>query len=130
MGKMRILYVDDDPTHICLMCKIMDNSNFEVVPALSAQNAMEIFEKDNAESLKVLISDWIMPDMDGLELIQKVNELYPEKICYMLSSSTCIDILKPYVDKGIIKKYFQKPVDKELLLREMNKIRNSLTVSW
>lgn len=129
MEKLRILYVDDDPVHICLMCRIMDKSDYEVVAASSAKNAIAILEQDDTKSLKVLISDWIMPEMDGLELIQYVNDLYPDKVCYMLSSSAKIDTLKPYVEKGVIRKYFQKPVNKKLLLKEMDNIRNLLALN-
>lgn len=124
MDKQKILYVDDDPMYICLMCRIMRDSKFEIIPACSAKDAIAIL-KDTPE-LKVIISDWIMPEMDGLELVQYIKDVYPDKICYMISSSTEIDRLKPFEEKRIIQKYFQKPVDKTLLINEIESICDSI----
>ncbi len=117
MGKQKILYVDDDPIHISLMCGLMRNSNFEIIPANSAKDAISILKEDL--ELKIVISDWVMPEMDGLELVQHINDKYPDKICYMLSSSDEIDKLKYFEEKGIIRRYFRKPINKTLLMSDL-----------
>jgi DNA-binding NtrC family response regulator len=96
----------------------MVKNNFEIVSASSAEDAISILQED--PELNIVISDWVMPGMDGVELVQYVNDIYPDKICYMISSSNEIDKLKHYEEQGIIKKYFPKPVNVNLLLNEMD----------
>ncbi|QGY45665.1 response regulator [Maribellus comscasis] len=127
MKKIKILYVDDDPAHILLMCRVLLESNFELVPACSAKDAISIL--NNSPELKIVISDWVMPEMDGLELVQYVNESYPDKICYMLSGSNRTDKVKNLEEKGFIRKYFPKPVNKEILMKEMDNISSLLNLN-
>ncbi len=126
MEKTKILYVDDDPIHICLVCGIMGDSKFEVVPAASAEEAISILKRD--PELKIVISDWIMPEMNGLELVKYIKNIYPEIVCYMITSCLEVNRLFHYEKEGIIKKIFKKPVNRYQLLSEMEDASNVLLV--
>ncbi|MEZ4602193.1 MAG: response regulator [Desulfobacterales bacterium] len=56
------------------MLKILSKNNFEVTEALNARDALEKMAK---ESFSLLISDIVMPDMNGLELLKLVKDQWP-----------------------------------------------------
>ena len=64
-GKGSILIVDDEPSLLMLTSKILDSYGYDTRCAESAQIALEILEN---ESFDVLLSDVIMPNMDGYQL--------------------------------------------------------------
>ncbi|MEZ4565689.1 MAG: response regulator [Desulfobacterales bacterium] len=64
MNKGAKVLVVDDERRICHnVKKILSKNNFEVTEALNAQDALEKMAK---ESFSLLISDIVMPDMNGL----------------------------------------------------------------
>lgn len=72
--KYKILYVDDEEINL----RIFKNSfrrDFTIYLALSAQEALEILDK---EKIDVVITDQRMPEMTGVELLKKINEIHSE----------------------------------------------------
>ena len=67
---MKILIAEDDPVSAKILQFTLENGGHEVVAATSGQVAWERF---NAEPVRVVISDWMMPDLDGLELCGKIR---------------------------------------------------------
>ena len=63
----KIIVVDDEGRICENVKKILSGSTYEVVQALSAQEALE---KMARESFSLLISDIVMPGMNGLELLK------------------------------------------------------------
>jgi response regulator RpfG family c-di-GMP phosphodiesterase/DNA-binding CsgD family transcriptional regulator len=107
----KILIVDDDPTSLAIISKILISSSdkYEIFTADSGVDALKIvyFEKPH-----LIISDWIMPIMSGLELIHQIKsnqdtQYIPVVIC----SGQKLDIndLKTALDYGAIE-YVRKPI--------------------
>ncbi|MBW1692714.1 MAG: response regulator [Deltaproteobacteria bacterium] len=72
MGEAAKIIVVDDEEKICKSVeKILVKNNYEVIHATSAKEAMEKMAK---ESFSLLISDIVMPDMNGLELLKMVKK--------------------------------------------------------
>lgn len=119
MEHFKVLCVDDDP--LCLVLfKWMFRKDFKVVVVGSANEAIVALSED--PSIKVVVSNWMKCGMNGVDLILFVNNTYPGKTCFMLSSCADCSEIEPYVRLGAIKRYFQKPLDKTLFLQEMKKI--------
>ena len=74
-GNEKILIVDDEPALTELSSKILQNKGYKTFAANSGKEALSILEK---EKIDLLISDIIMPEMDGYQLSEKVSEEYPE----------------------------------------------------
>jgi len=89
--------------------------------------ALDHFEK-NKEDYQLVITDWRMPNLNGLELIKKVKKLNP-KVRTILMSAYEVEnepVFKKFVDEGIIDKFIQKPMTMNYLCREVD---NQLQVS-
>jgi PAS domain S-box-containing protein len=70
-GRARIVVVEDQPDTLEMLAAILERQGYEIVACSSAEEALEIFER---QEFDVLISDVGMPSMDGLELIKTLRE--------------------------------------------------------
>lgn len=68
---MRVLVADDDITSRLLLSETLSAWDYDVEVAVDGLEAMAILDKDDAPRLVVL--DWMMPGMDGLELCRKIK---------------------------------------------------------
>jgi DNA-binding response OmpR family regulator len=84
--KKKILLVDDDSFLLNMYCLKFEKSNYEVVPALSSQDAISKL-KDGFKP-DILIFDVVMPGMDGIDLLSAVRSqhLADQAKCLMLTN--------------------------------------------
>ena len=81
----RILVVDDDEFILEILEKIVHREGFEVASVLSAKEALQKLENGNFDAV---ISDIVMPDMDGIELLKEVKEKHPSIKMLMITGHT------------------------------------------
>ena len=74
-GRNRVLLVDDDPAQIRTLTDCLDIEDLEAAPCMSGEQALE---RCRAEGLNVAIIDLRLPDMEGLELLQRLRDINPE----------------------------------------------------
>lgn len=67
----RVLIVDDDSIVRHLLTAAVQRAGFE---AIEAEDGAEAFEKIRDQDLRLVVSDWQMPNMDGLQLCRKIRE--------------------------------------------------------
>ncbi|WP_270937901.1 ATP-binding protein, partial [Falsiroseomonas oryzae] len=72
-----ILLVEDEPALLSLAERALRRAGFDVLPAASAEDALELLEK-GAPTPIALVSDVVMPGMDGLALAAKLRERDPD----------------------------------------------------
>ncbi len=70
-----ILFVDDHEVLARLSCGILEMQGYKAVSAYSAQDALEKFDQDNFD---LLVTDFRMEGMNGLELAKRVHEKNPQ----------------------------------------------------
>lgn len=69
-----ILFVDDHEVLARLSCEILQMQGYRAVSAYSAQDALEKFEKNNFD---LLVTDFKMEGMNGLELAKRIHQKNP-----------------------------------------------------
>ena len=113
---MRILIAEDDKDSQKLLARILQKENYEVVIADDGQAAWETFQR---EDFRLVITDWIMPRMKGLELCEKIRAKEKPGYVYIIlvtSMEEKADLVRA-LDAGA-DDYVTKPYDKgELLAR-------------
>ncbi len=67
---MRVLIADDDPISRRLLHRTLTQWGYEVTEAGDGAEAWRIFEE---RDFPLVISDWVMPGMDGLELVRRIR---------------------------------------------------------
>lgn len=71
----RVLVVDDDPLVLAAMVRQL-RGHFEVCTAASAEEALTMLA-DDGKGVRIVLSDFMMPGMDGAELMQQVGQRFP-----------------------------------------------------
>ena len=71
MVKQLVLVVDDDPLILRVVSTVLDLEEFEVVTAHSAEEALSCLASARPQ---VVVSDVMMPDMDGFELCERIRQ--------------------------------------------------------
>ena len=81
----RIIILEDDPMIAEIYFKKFSNSGFEVFPAKTAEEALGIIKREKVE---VIMTDLIMPKMDGFQLIEELrNGRYDQDIKIIVTSN-------------------------------------------
>lgn len=91
---MKILVVDDDDFVVQMLERTLSQAGHEVYTASNGVKALEIL---GAEKVRFVISDWLMPGIDGLELCRRVRSgAFPEYVYFILltTQNTIDDIVK------------------------------------
>jgi len=113
---MRILVAEDDVGSRRLVKVRLVAAGHEVVDVADGQSAWELFQR---EFFQIVITDWMMPKLDGPSLIQKIRASNRENYTYIILLTAIDD--KPKVVMGLeagADEYLTKPFDaKELVAR-------------
>lgn len=106
----KLLYVDDETINLELF-KLNFRKHYEVFTTISPFETIGIIEK---ESIKVVVIDFKMPVINGMQLIEKIKALMPEVVCIILSGYLESEIV---TDKSKVFDYIMKPFNKEEVLK-------------
>jgi DNA-binding response OmpR family regulator len=101
----KIIVVDDEKRICHNVKKILSKSNYEVTHALSAREALDKMAK---ESFSLLISDVVMPETNGLELLKMVKEQWPLTKAVMMTAYASPDTAVKAIRLGALD-YLPKP---------------------
>lgn len=71
----KILVLDDETSILLMLKKMLERAGHEVEIALNGSDGMELFKKNKPD---LLITDIIMPNKDGLEVVLELRKKYPE----------------------------------------------------
>ncbi len=78
----------------------------EIFTSPTAERAAKLFDEDHFD---VLVTDLILPGMDGLELIQKIKKAHPETICLIITAAAEVDSTIKALQYGV-DNFLKKPV--------------------
>ncbi len=107
----RILVVDDEEIIIRSCLRILSGSDYEVD---SAPNGLEALRKLNDSQYDMMILDIMMPNMDGLEVLQRAKEAHPDLDVIMVTGLSQIDTAVRAMKLGAFD-YLPKPFDPDEL---------------
>ena len=120
----RILVVEDDEISSVIVVKLLNQMGFSNV--LLAKNGNHALNKLYLNKMDLIISDWQMPDMDGLELykVAKREGLLDQVPFLMVSSENERDRITEALQAGL-SDYILKPVSFTTLRDKVEKLLNS-----
>ncbi len=122
-GTETILLVEDDEMLLHLVTAMLEESGYTVLAAATSELA-ESFAREYPSPIHLLISDMIMPVMNGMTLATRLLPLRPEIKTLFLSGYTA-DIIS---DQGVLKEdinFLQKPFSFEMLTTKVRDILDS-----
>lgn len=120
--QIKILLVDDDKPSIESIRNVLEEFGFVCQVAQSGLEAIEVFKDINPD---VVVSDFRMPDLDGIELMTRL---------YTLKESTYVVLITGYLDSEVENKarergayeVFSKPLETFRFLTMMTDIENKI----
>lgn len=115
---LRVLYVEDDIS-LREEVSIFLSDIFESVDL--ATNGKEGLEKLALNSYHIVITDIRMPIMDGIEMIEKIKELYPNQPILVTSAHNEIEYLIKLINLGV-DNFITKPLQSEQVFKVLHKI--------
>jgi len=110
---MDIIIAEDNPVSAKLMQKMLKTDG-KIHPASNGNEAFEILRKTDS---RIIISDWMMPGMDGITLCKKIREEFSSTYIYIIlltSKSNIDDTISAFeagADDYIIKPYNPKELN-------------------
>jgi len=105
---IHILYVDDEESNLRIF-KTAFKRKYTIHTATSAQEAIDILKE---YPIHILITDYKMPQMSGVELLEYTVERYPNLIRMILTGFADIEAIVRAVNKSGIYQYITKPWDR------------------
>ncbi|MGA2358204.1 MAG: HD domain-containing phosphohydrolase [Terriglobales bacterium] len=120
MPKDRILVVDDEETIREMVCSMLSLAQFQTRAAANGVEALAVLE--SGEEFDLVLSDLMMAEMDGIVLLERVKERYPDMPIVMLTAVLDIEVALQALRNGAYD-YLPKPFEREQLL---NTVRRAL----
>jgi diguanylate cyclase (GGDEF)-like protein len=122
----RILLVDDEPTQRLIMARLLKRAGYQVE---TAGNGKEALEKIAAGDFQLMITDWEMPEMDGIALCRALRATSGKGYIYtiLLTARDAIEHVVTGLQSGA-DDYLTKPVIEPELMARLNTGRRIVTL--
>ncbi|MCA1937471.1 MAG: response regulator, partial [Dechloromonas sp.] len=104
--RYRLLIVDDEPGIVRALNRVFRQENYEVVTAGSGEEGLQRMAEG---SFHLVISDFMMPGMDGARFLREVKQRSPETIRIMLTGHANTDAVMGAINEGAVYKFILKP---------------------
>ena len=118
IGTENILVVDDEPDLLSLSTEILKKQGYNVFAAHNANQALKILE---TSAVDLMISDVIMPDINGYQLAAAVEEKYPH-IKIQLASGFTDNYHLGMIDHELHQNLLRKPFNSNILLKRVRSL--------
>lgn len=98
---MKVLAVEDDPVALAVLTRTLRKLGHEVITAGNGEEALALLE---TEPVRMVVSDWMMPGMDGLELCRRVRARLGRDYVYFVlltSREPSVDNQREAIEGGV-----------------------------
>jgi signal transduction histidine kinase/DNA-binding response OmpR family regulator len=98
MPGTRILIVDDEPAIVRLCQRILEHASYQIIPLTDTETAIETIKH---QEIDLLITDLLMPGMDGFELIAQSRKIQPEMAILVMTAYGSIEMAIRALQLGV-----------------------------
>jgi two-component system NtrC family sensor kinase len=105
--QIRILFVDDERNVLKSLERTFLDEEYEILTASSGIDGLSILE--NVSPLQVVISDYRMPEMNGVDFLREVCKRWPDTVRIVLSGYADTASIVSAINEGEIYKFIPKP---------------------
>ncbi len=109
----KILVAEDELTNSILLKRLLSKAGYSVVVAHNGADALKHLER---ETFDALLTDWMMPEMDGIELIRRAREKIKPIPLIIMITALVSEGARTYALESGADDYIAKPIDVEELL--------------
>jgi len=102
----QLLLVDDEPSILAALRRVLQRENYKLHFARNGAEALKILAD---QDIHLIISDFMMPKMNGSELLARVRELWPHTIRIMLTGHANTEAVMGSIKEGAVYRFILKP---------------------
>jgi len=113
----RVLIVDDEPTNLSYLNRLLNRSGFAVQEAENAEIGLKLWREWQPH---IILTDWRMPKMDGLEMVRQIRQIDNKTPILLITASSYAEDEELILSAGC-NSYLFKPVDRQKLLSEIDR---------
>jgi len=119
-GAQTILVVDDEIAVMSVVEIMLKRGGYSVITAAGASEALNLFAEWPDLEVDLLLLDFVLPDMNGVELYRRIRERRPELPVLYFSAYSEHEELRPAIARGV--PYMAKPFTASQLTRRVREI--------
>jgi signal transduction histidine kinase/DNA-binding response OmpR family regulator len=125
-NSIRVLHVDDDPEFADLTAQFLrrESDRFEICTEIRGEDALDRLE-DPSQEIHCLVADYILPDTNGLELLETIQNSYPELPFILFTGKGSEEVASDALSGGATD-YLQKQSGTQQYELLANRIRNAV----
>lgn len=112
----KVLLVDDDVNILAAYRRVL-RGKLELSVAESGKDALTILKRSGP--FAVIVSDYRMPEMDGIEILTRARELRPDTVRIMLTGQADMQAAIDAINQGNIFRFLTKPCPSEIFLKQV-----------
>ena len=120
--KTKALVVDDSRAVRMILSRTLKEIGYEVFEAANGREALEVIEIEKT-GLKLVLTDWNMPEVNGLDLLKQVrqNPQLSSVMMVMVTTETELDQISTALEAGA-NEYVMKPFTKDILVEKLQSL--------
>lgn len=119
---MRVLFVDDEQLILNALRRTLRNEGFALFFTTDPLSVPRMIAE---ERIDVIVSDHMMPDMSGVELLALVRSLHRNVVRVMMTGQADLSATIRAVNEGAVHRFLEKPWDDANLKRVLHEIERS-----
>lgn len=114
----RVLIVDNEPTNLSYLNRLLSRSGFAVKEGENAEAGLQLWREWQPH---IILTDWRMPKMDGLEMVRQIRQTDDKTPILLLTASSYAEDEELILAAGC-NNYLFKPIDRNILLTEIDRL--------
>ena len=108
MRQPSVLFVDDEDNVLNALRRSLRKEKYLIFLAQGPEEAMDVLK---SKDIDVVVSDHLMPTMDGISFLKLVKELYPQVIRVLLTGHADLKVAVQAINEGEVFRFLTKPWD-------------------
>ncbi|MDH3973454.1 MAG: response regulator [Deltaproteobacteria bacterium] len=104
--KHTLMFVDDEVNILNSLVRLFRNEGYEIFTATSGAEGLKIVEENE---ISLIISDYKMPHMSGVDFLARVKEVSPDTVRIMLTGYADLGASIDAINKGEVYRFITKP---------------------
>jgi two-component system, sensor histidine kinase and response regulator len=122
---LKALLVDDSESARMVLEEMLCSFGFDVLVAQDGPQALSIYEREiiSDKPISLIVSDWRMPGMDGLQLVDIIKDKFgPTVPSVVMVTAFGVDIIKDAAGQKLIDAYLLKPISPSALYNTLSQV--------
>lgn len=105
---VRILFVDDEQLILKALRRSLQREGYEL---FFSSNPVEAIALAGEQKVDIVVSDYMMPEMNGVDVLARIRDLHPHVTRIMMTGQADRDATLRAIHEGNIHRYIEKPWD-------------------